>query len=109
MHDATGTRDGACLLHALGECDGPSEMNEHPSRAKTRGLPPSQRFNMAICHRLCAKHHRSGRSNFTSRTLRLVPQVKRFGFDGSVLAIFSDGRRVLFDADRNIVYIKAAK
>lgn len=33
------------------------QMHEDPSRAKTRGLPPEQRFNVFICARVCAECH----------------------------------------------------
>lgn len=34
------------------------EMHEDPSRAKTRGLPPAERFNAAICGRICQPCHK---------------------------------------------------
>lgn len=35
----------------------PHEMHEDPSRAMTRGLPPEERFTLAICMRLCHSCH----------------------------------------------------
>lgn len=47
-------RDAGCRI-----CGGPGdEMHEIVSRAKTRGLPNEQRWNLENCVRLCARCHR---------------------------------------------------
>jgi hypothetical protein len=107
-HEAVAERDGTCILRGLGECLGRGEMNEHPSRAKTRGLPPEQRFNRAICHMLCVKHHRVGAANFTAGTLKLEPVDPVEGFEGWIIATFPDGRVVVIDRARRIHYIRSA-
>lgn len=65
------------------ECMGlPDEMHEDPSRAKTRGLPPLQRFNPIICGRLCVACHR----DVTDHRLRIVFNDPAQGFMGDVWA-----------------------
>ncbi len=52
-----GDPNGFCDLCGFGfDCYSEGEMNETPSRAKTRGMRPEQRFNLSICcraHRQC--------------------------------------------------------
>lgn len=49
------------------------EMNEDPSRAKTKGRPPEERFNPHICWRLCCECHRL----FTAGLKRTQPLTER--------------------------------
>lgn len=39
------------------------QMHEDPSRAKTRGLPPAERFNIYICARVCESCHKQVTNN----------------------------------------------
>ena len=55
-------------------------MNEDPSRAKTRGRPPAERFNTRICLRLCRDCHRE----FHAALLRFI-KMSAFGFNGAYL------------------------
>ena len=57
---------------------GAHEMNEDPSRAKTRGLPPELRFNLKVCMRICPGCH----VKYTANTLRNVPLTEA-GHSGS--------------------------
>lgn len=66
-----------CHGRRVSECEGlPDEMHEDPSRAKTRGLPPDERFNLRVCGRLCHACHR----DVTENRLRLVFEdpIRRF-------------------------------
>ncbi len=63
------------------ECMGlEDQMHEDPSRAKTRGLPPDQRFNLLICGRLCAACH----EDVTHNRIRIVFDNPALGFLGPV-------------------------
>ena len=63
------------------ECAGfPDEMHEDPSRAKTRGKPPWERFSIIICGRLCHACHR----DVTENRLRIVFDNPATGFMGRV-------------------------
>lgn len=76
-------RDSTCRL-----CQGRrdpirsrDEMHEDPSRAKTRGLPPEQRFNTKICGRLCRVCHR----DVTEHEITILFLEPDLGFDGQVV------------------------
>jgi len=69
------------------ECGGlPDEMHEDPSRAKTRGLPPWERFSIIICGRLCHACHR----DVTENRLRLVFDNPAAGFMRGVKGVRHD-------------------
>jgi hypothetical protein len=75
-------RDLACRVTGLrSEFD---HMHEDPSRAKTRGLPPEQRFNRRVCIRLNAKIHQL----VTEKKIRLVKVDPERGFDGPIQVIY---------------------
>lgn len=65
---------------------GPDEMHEDPSRAKTRGLPPEERFNERVCGRLCDACHR----DVTENRLEVVfaDPVERFNGPVSGVPVF---------------------
>lgn len=70
-----------CQGRRRAECMGlPDEMHEDPSRAKTRGKPPWERFNIIICGRLCHACHR----DVTENRMRLVFADPFDRFMGSV-------------------------
>jgi hypothetical protein len=72
-----------CQGRRQAECHGrPDEMHEEPSRAKTRGLPPWDRFNLRICGRLCRACHQ----DVTHHRLWIEFADPAAGFMGSVRA-----------------------
>ena len=72
-----------CRGRRRAECGGfPDEMHEEPSRAKTRGLPAWERFNLIICGRLCHACHQ----DVTEHRLWVVFDNPVAGFMGPVRA-----------------------
>ena len=65
------------------ECVAPDQMHEDPSRAKTRGLPPEDRFNERVCGRVCEACHR----DVTQNRLRVVFADEYLRFRGRVWAV----------------------
>jgi hypothetical protein len=77
------TRFNCQLCHGARarDCMGlPDEMHEDPPRSATRGLPPTERFNLLVCGRLCAACHR----DVTRNRLRVVFHRPDLGFLGPV-------------------------
>lgn len=77
----------ACVRRAGGKCECCGaravvlEMNEDPSRAKTRGWPIVERFNTRICLMLCRTCHQA----FTAGQIRFE-KLSDYGFNGAYLA-----------------------
>jgi hypothetical protein len=76
-HDLVWERDKACrVTRVTSEND---TMHEDPSRAKTRGLPPEQRFNTRICIRLCPRIH-----EYVQRGKIILTKLTDDGFNGPI-------------------------
>lgn len=58
----------------------PDQMHEDPSRARTRGLPATERFNLRVCGRLCAACHQ----DITENRIRCRFEDPNLGFLGRV-------------------------
>ncbi len=60
-----------------------TEMHEQPSRAKTRGKPPAERFNRRVCIGLCLLCHR----DVTAHRMVLMPVGPERGFEGPIVVL----------------------
>jgi len=81
MHEVVWARDPWCRL-----CQGrrpvflPDQMHEDPPRSQTRGLPKEQRWNLAVCCRLCHSCH----EDVTRRRIRIRFLNPAEGFNGPI-------------------------
>jgi hypothetical protein len=77
-HDQVWVRDPWCRVTRIASDD--DTMHEDPSRAKTRGLPPDQRFNTMICIRLSPVVH-----EYVQRGKIILTKLDPVrGFDGPI-------------------------
>lgn len=60
-----------------------TEMHEQPSRAQTRGKPPTERFNLRVCVGLCTPCHR----DVTAHRMSLTPVRPESGFEGPIVVL----------------------
>lgn len=91
-HEEVWQLDPKCIC---GDCPprDDDEMHEVRSRAKTRGLPPEQRFNTANCVRLSRTcHHDTTGIVGGGKKLRIEVTNDLLGANGLVMLRWKDGR-----------------
>jgi len=93
-HDRVWERDATCryCLGMRSANRATDAMHEDPSRAKTRGLPPEQRFNAKTCGRACARCHADLTGDVNRPKMRTEFLEPDRGFNGPIRPLFREGR-----------------